>query len=84
MKSFKEILNEAKPTGKAQIALMKYVDGAKSGQKIKISDIPFKMVKVNFKDLMSAADALYKKGLIDAETTTHKDDTKTVQFIIKK
>lgn len=57
-------LTEAKATGAGQIALMKVVQSAGS-EWVKLSDIPFRQVGLKFEKLMSAAEALAKKGLVD-------------------
>jgi hypothetical protein len=58
-------LEEAKATGKAQIALMDRIGNMKKGETLNISDIPFKAMPFKFAQIINAASALGKKGLVD-------------------
>ena len=57
-----ESIDEGKPTGKVQVALLKWLKGRKSGD---VGDVQYRDVPASVKQIQSAAKALAKKGLID-------------------
>jgi len=57
-------LDEAAATGKAQQAILKIAQDAK-GEWVELTDVKFKKARVHFAQIMSGAEALAKKGLID-------------------
>jgi|WetSurMetagenome_2_1015567.scaffolds.fasta_scaffold07491_8 hypothetical protein len=66
-------MTEAKASGQGQEALLKIAQEA-GGEWVKLTDIPFRRVGLHFEKLMSAAQALAKKGLLDFKTEKGEGD----------
>jgi len=61
----------AKPTGKAQVAIMQAMETLRSGDTVELSDLTRgkDFLGVHFKSVQSAAAALAKKGMIKYDGT---------------